>query len=39
MGRIAESVFAYLSRNAVTADRHFGIPSSQVVEIGLQTDL
>jgi len=39
MGRVAESLFAYLSRNAVTADRHFGIPSHQVVEIGLQTDL
>jgi KUP system potassium uptake protein len=39
MGRLAESFFAYLARNAVTADRHFGIPSNQVVEIGLQTDL
>jgi len=39
MGRLAESLFAFLSRNAVTADRHFGIPSQQVVEIGLQTDL
>ncbi|MET0384671.1 MAG: KUP/HAK/KT family potassium transporter, partial [Polyangiales bacterium] len=39
MGRLAESVFAYLSRNAITADRHFGIPAQQVVEIGLQTDL
>jgi KUP system potassium uptake protein len=39
MGRIAESFFAYLARNAVAADRHFGIPPRQVVEIGLQIDL
>jgi KUP system potassium uptake protein len=37
--RIAEVFFAFLSRNAVTADRHFHIPTQQVVEIGLQTDL
>lgn len=37
--RIAETFFAFLSRNAVTADRHFHIPTQQVVEIGLQTDL
>ena len=35
----AESFFAYLARNAVAADRHFGIPPRQVVEIGLQIDL
>jgi KUP system potassium uptake protein len=39
MGRIAETVFGYLQRNAVAADRHFGIPPSQVVEIGTQVDL
>jgi KUP system potassium uptake protein len=39
MGRISESFFAYLARNAVAADRHFGIPPRQVVEIGLQIDL
>jgi len=39
MGRLTESIFSYLSRNAVTADQHFGIPAYQVVEIGLQTDL
>jgi KUP system potassium uptake protein len=37
--RVAEVLFAFLSRNAVTADRHFHIPTQQVVEIGLQTDL
>jgi KUP system potassium uptake protein len=39
MGRIAETVFGYLQRNAVAADRHFGIPPRQVVEIGTQVDL
>ncbi len=39
MGRLAESIFAYLQRNAVAADRHFGIPSGQVIEIGIQVDL
>jgi KUP system potassium uptake protein len=39
MGRIAETIFGYLQRNAVAADRHFGIPPRQVVEIGTQVDL
>jgi KUP system potassium uptake protein len=39
MGRIAESLYAYLQRNAVAADREFKIPSAQVVEIGMQIDL
>jgi KUP system potassium uptake protein len=39
MGRLAESVYSYLQRNAVAADRHFGIPPRQVVEIGTQLDL
>jgi KUP system potassium uptake protein len=39
MGHITESFFAFLARNAVAADRHFGIPPRQVVEIGLQIDL
>jgi KUP system potassium uptake protein len=39
MGRFSETLFAYLARNAVAADRHFGIPPRQVVEIGLQIDL
>ena len=39
MGRFAEHVFAYLSRNAAVADRHFGIPHEKVVEIGTQVDL
>ncbi|HKU44796.1 MAG TPA: potassium uptake protein [Polyangiales bacterium] len=39
MGHVAETFFAFLARNAVPADRHFGIPPRQVVEIGLQIDL
>jgi KUP system potassium uptake protein len=39
MGRLAEALFSYLQRNAVAADRHFGIPPHQVVEIGTQIDL
>ena len=39
MGQLAESLFAFLSRNAEPADRHFGIPPEQVMEIGLQIDL
>jgi KUP system potassium uptake protein len=39
MGLFAESLFSYLQRNAVTADRHFHIPPRQVIEIGIQLDL
>jgi KUP system potassium uptake protein len=39
MGRVTESLFAFFSRNAVGADRHFGIPPKQVMEIGVQIDL
>jgi KUP system potassium uptake protein len=39
MGQLAETLFAYLQRNAVVADRHFRIPHMQVVEIGAQLDL
>jgi len=39
MGSFAESLFSYLQRNAVTADRHFHIPPRQVIEIGIQLDL
>jgi KUP system potassium uptake protein len=38
MGLFAESLFSYLQRNAVTADRHFHIPPRQVIEIGIQLD-
>ncbi len=39
MGRFAEGLFGYLSRNAVAADLHFRIPPRQVIEIGIQLDL
>jgi KUP system potassium uptake protein len=39
MGRFAESLFAYLQRNAVAADRQFNIPPHFVIEIGIQVDL
>jgi len=39
MGKVAETLYAYLQRNAVAADRAFGIPPMQVVEIGTQIDL
>jgi KUP system potassium uptake protein len=39
MGSFAESLFSYLQRNAVTADKHFHIPPRQVIEIGIQLDL
>ena len=39
MGEWAETVFAFLHRNAVPADRFFGLPPRQVVELGTQMDL
>lgn len=39
MGRVAESLFALLSRNAIAADRDFNIPPEQALEIGTQIDL
>ncbi|MDX1982174.1 MAG: potassium transporter Kup [Bryobacteraceae bacterium] len=39
MGEYAESTFAFLQRNSVPADRYFGLPHRQVVEIGTQMDL
>jgi KUP system potassium uptake protein len=39
MGAIAESFYGFLVRNAVSADRTFGLPPKQVIEIGTQIDL
>jgi len=39
MGAVAETIFGFLQRNAVTADRFFGLPHRHVVEIGTQMDL
>lgn len=39
MGMFSESIFSFLQRNAVAADRFFGLPHRNVVEIGTQMDL
>jgi KUP system potassium uptake protein len=39
MGAVAESIIAFLQRNAIAADRYFGLPHRHVVEIGTQMDL
>jgi KUP system potassium uptake protein len=39
MGAFTESVYAFLQRNSVAADRFFGLPPRQVVELGTQLDL
>jgi KUP system potassium uptake protein len=39
MGMLAERYYGFLQRNAASADRHFGIPFKQVVELGTQLDL
>ena len=32
-------IFSYLNRNAVHEERHYGMPTDQIVEIGTQIDL
>ena len=39
MGAVTETIFAFLQKNAVTADKFFGLPPRNVVEIGTQMDL
>ena len=39
MGALSEGLYAFLLRNSVTADRYFGLPPNQVIEIGAQIDL
>lgn len=39
MGRIAESIFAALSRNAANPSDFFDLPSARVVEVGARIDL
>jgi len=39
MGAITETIYAFLVRNSVTADRTFDLPPKQVIEIGTQIDL
>ena len=39
MGKITETIYSFLQRNSVSADRYFGLPPAQVIEIGTQIDL
>jgi KUP system potassium uptake protein len=39
MGRWREAVFAYLSRNAQSANSYFRVPPNRVVELGAQVEL
>jgi KUP system potassium uptake protein len=39
MGRITETVYAFLARNARDAAQHMNVPPKQVVELGTQIDL
>ncbi len=39
MGTLAEKLFAFQSRNARSSIDYFGLPSSQVVEVGSHVDL
>jgi len=39
MGRVSESIFSFIARNARPLTDHFGIPPEQVVEIGSRVDL
>jgi KUP system potassium uptake protein len=39
MGRVAESIFAALSRNAANPSDFFGLPPARVVEVGARIDL
>jgi KUP system potassium uptake protein len=39
LGPVAESLFAFLARNAKSAIDHFGLPVERVVELGTRIDL
>jgi KUP system potassium uptake protein len=39
MGVFTETIYSFLQRNSVSADRYFGLPPAQVIEIGTQIDL
>jgi KUP system potassium uptake protein len=39
INRVPEMIFSYLNRNAVHEERHYGMPTDQIVEIGTQIDL
>ncbi|APR84445.1 Kup system potassium uptake protein [Minicystis rosea] len=39
MGRITESLFAFMARNSGSPTAYFGLPAERVVELGMQVDL
>jgi KUP system potassium uptake protein len=39
MGVVTESIFSFMQRNSISADRVFGLPHRHVVEVGTQMDL
>ncbi len=39
MSRWRSNLFVFLSKNAMDASAYFGIPSNQVIEVGVQLDL
>ena len=39
INRVPEMIFYILNRNAVHEERHYGMPTDQIVEIGSQIDL
>jgi KUP system potassium uptake protein len=39
LNRIPEAIFSYLNRNAVHAEKRYGMPLDQVVEIGAQVNI
>jgi KUP system potassium uptake protein len=39
LNKIPEAIFSYMNRNAVHAEKRYGMPMEQVVEIGAQIDI
>jgi KUP system potassium uptake protein len=39
LNKIPEAIFSYMNRNAVHAEKRYGMPIDQVVEIGAQIDI
>ncbi|UQA56728.1 potassium transporter Kup [Polyangium aurulentum] len=39
MGRLPETIFSFMAKNASSASAHFHLPEEHVVELGIQVDL
>ena len=39
MGRVSESIFAFMHRNATRPARYFALPDNKVVSLGTHIDL